>query len=151
MVMTDSPPPSDRPERASGAFFAPFWPVLFVFAAIGLTVCGLLFLHEPGPPAVTEQAQPPLVIAEYEPPPPPTASDFRSPTVEPSEPEPPTSDRYELALQLERGDTIEKMLSDIGVPDADRKQIADKLKALLKKNKLVTGETITLSLQTLSD
>ena len=146
--MTDSPPPSDRSDRAPGAFFAPFWPVLFAFAAIGLAVCGLVFLHDSEPPAVTEEPQPALVIADYEPPPPPTASDFQSPA---SEPEAPTSDRYELALQLERGDTVEKMLADIGVPDADRRQIAEKLKALLKKNKLAVGETITLSLQTLSD
>jgi murein DD-endopeptidase MepM/ murein hydrolase activator NlpD len=151
MVMTDSPPPSDRPDRHSGAFLAPFWPVLFGFAVIGLAVGGLMLVHDPAPAPVVEQPQPALVIAENDPPPPPTTKDFQSPVAEPSEPEAPTSDRYELALQLERGDTIEKMLADIGVPDADRREIADKLKGLLKKNKLVTGETINLSLQTLSD
>jgi len=152
--MTDSPPPSDRSERASGAFFAPFWPVLFALAAIGLSVGGLLFLSAPIPPKAAKQAQPELAIAGIEPPPPPIARDFQSPTApapETPDAEAPTSDRYELALQLEQGDTIEKMLSDIGVPDEDRKQIAGKLKALLKRNKLAVGETIALSLQTLSD
>ncbi len=31
---------------------------------------------------------------------------------------------YELTLRLEKGDTVEKMLADIDVPEADRKQIA---------------------------
>ena len=66
-------------------------------------------------------------------------------------PEPPASDRYELTLRLEKGDTIEKMLADIDVPEADRKQIAGKLQALLKKNRLAVGETIELSLQTLPE
>ncbi len=36
----------------------------------------------------------------------------------------PASDLYELTLRLEKGDTVEKMLADIDVPEADRKQIA---------------------------
>ena len=68
-----------------------------------------------------------------------------------AEPEPPASDRYELTLRLERGDTIEKMLADIGVPEADRKQIAEKLQGLLKKKKLAAGETIDLLMQTMPD
>jgi murein DD-endopeptidase MepM/ murein hydrolase activator NlpD len=154
MVMTDSPPPSDRSERASGAVSALFWPVLFALVAVSLSVGGLLFLSAPAPPKAAKQGQPELAIAEIEPPPSPTARDFQQsapPAAETPDAEAPTSDRYDLALQLERGDTIEKMLSDMGVPDEDRKQIAGKLKALLKKNKLAVGETITLSLQTLSD
>ena len=68
-----------------------------------------------------------------------------------AEPEPPASDRYELTLRLETGDTIEKMLADIDVPEADRKQIAEKLQALLKKKKLAVGETIELLMQTMPD
>lgn len=64
-----------------------------------------------------------------------------------SEPEPPAPDRYELTLRLEKGDTIEKMLADIDVPEADRKQIHEKLKALLKKRRLPVGEEIELLLQ----
>ena len=64
-----------------------------------------------------------------------------------SEPEPPASDRYELTLRLEKGDTIDKMLADIDVPEADRKQIHERLTALLKKKKLAAGEEIELLLQ----
>ena len=42
-------------------------------------------------------------------------------------------------LRLETGDTIEKMLADIDVPEADRKEIDEKLRALLKKQKLAVG------------
>ncbi|MEI6202713.1 MAG: M23 family metallopeptidase, partial [Enhydrobacter sp.] len=58
---------------------------------------------------------------------------------------------YELTLRLERGDTVEKMLADIDVPEADRKQIAERLQSLLKKRKLAVGETIELMMQTLPD
>ena len=43
------------------------------------------------------------------------------------------------------------MLADIGVPEADRKQIAEKLQGLLKKKKLAAGETIDLLMQTMPD
>lgn len=68
-----------------------------------------------------------------------------------AEPEPPASDLYELTLRLERGDTVEKMLADIDVPEVDRKQIAEKLQGLLKKRKLATGETIDLMMQTIPE
>ena len=68
-----------------------------------------------------------------------------------AEPEPPASDLYELTLRLERGDTVEKMLADIDVPEVDRKQIAEKLSGLLKKRKLATGETIDLMMQTIPE
>ena len=54
-------------------------------------------------------------------------------------------------MRLERGDTIEKMLADIDVPEADRKQIAEKLQGLLKKKKLAVGETIELIMQTMPE
>jgi murein DD-endopeptidase MepM/ murein hydrolase activator NlpD len=57
------------------------------------------------------------------------------------------SDRYELTLRLEKGDTVDKMLADIDVPEADRKQIHERLNALLKKKKLAVGEEIELLLQ----
>ncbi len=65
--------------------------------------------------------------------------------------ETPASDRYELTLRLEKDDTIEKMLADIDVPEADRKQIDEKLQAILKKRKIAVGETITLQVQTIAE
>ncbi len=111
---------------------------------------------------------PPVVLADSEAPPPPGADDFRGFQGKPAEPadfkgfqtkpadpgadaEPPASDRYELTLRLERGDTIDKILADIDVPEADRKQITAKLNGLLKKKKLAVGETIELLVQTLPD
>jgi murein DD-endopeptidase MepM/ murein hydrolase activator NlpD len=73
------------------------------------------------------------------------------PGATPGEPDPPASDRYELTLRLEKGDTIEKMLADIEVPEADRKQLDEKLRALLKKQKLAVGEAINLVIQTVPD
>jgi len=116
-----------------------------------------VLLRDRPPAALVERVSPELVvapelvIAEVEPPPPPGSADFQIQPVAPSESEAPSEARYELALQLQRGDTVEEMLDDVGVPDADRKEIADALKKLLKKNRLAVGETITLSLQTLPD
>jgi murein DD-endopeptidase MepM/ murein hydrolase activator NlpD len=73
------------------------------------------------------------------------------PGATPGEPEPPASDRYELTLRLEKGDTIEKMLADIEVPEPDRKQLDEKMRALLKKQKLAVGEAINLVIQTVPD
>src|SRR6185369_3410129 len=94
-------------------------------------------------------------LANSEPAPPVGAADFQSgfggfgmrPGATPTEPDPPASDRYELTLRLEKGDTIDKMLADIDVPEADRKQIHEKLNALLKKRRLPAGEEIELLLQ----
>ncbi len=101
----------------------------------------------------------PIALPSIDPPPPLAATEFSgfqgkpsAPTSEPEpEPDAPGSDRYELTLRLERGDTIEKMLADIDVPEADRKQIATKLHALLKKRRLAVGETIELDLQTIPE
>ncbi|MFZ5784776.1 MAG: peptidoglycan DD-metalloendopeptidase family protein [Pseudomonadota bacterium] len=94
-------------------------------------------------------------LPEAEPPPPLAAADFSGfqdrPAEAVSEPEAPTSERYELTLRLERGDTVEKLLADIDVAEADRRQIGDKLRALLKKRRLPAGETIELELQTLAE
>ncbi|MBM3650486.1 MAG: M23 family metallopeptidase, partial [Alphaproteobacteria bacterium] len=92
---------------------------------------------------------------DLEPAPPITNSDFAGFQLKPgqpaAEPEPVASDVYELTLQLERGDTIEKLLADIAVPEADRKQIAERLASLLKKRKLAVGETVELMMQSLPD
>src|SRR5215211_2555844 len=159
MVMTDSPPPSDRPRTAKSLAFALFRPVLFAVGVIGLALGGLVLLHRSNPeiaalPAPTQLPVPtpppvpaPIVLADSEAAPPIAPSDFKNlsldlrgfsmkPPEPNSEAEPPASDRYELTLRLEKGDTVEKMLADIDVPAVDRKQIHERLAALLKKKRL---------------
>jgi murein DD-endopeptidase MepM/ murein hydrolase activator NlpD len=174
MVMTDSPPPSDRldsPKTApQGLVLVLFRPVLFAFAAIGLTIGLLVVLHR-GDPGVATAPPPqpaevvtatPVDLPPPEPAPQIAASDFQGfqpnaagqPATAPTQQadaEPPVSDRYELTLRLEQDDTIEKMLADIDVPEADRKQIDEKLQAILKKRKIAAGETITLQVQTIAE
>ncbi|MDP3163546.1 MAG: peptidoglycan DD-metalloendopeptidase family protein [Reyranella sp.] len=153
------------------------WPVLgatgLIAGTLFLALGGLLITQRPIPDVATAQAEPPplvlanLTLADIEliPPPPLTSAEFTSSTfqgvelkgfqMKPPDPaaeaEPPASDRYELTLRLERGDTVEKMLADIDVPEADRRQIAEKLQALLKKKKLAAGETIELLMQTMPE
>jgi murein DD-endopeptidase MepM/ murein hydrolase activator NlpD len=175
MVMTDSPPPSDRSNATQsgpqGLVLALFRPVLFACTAIGLTV-GLLVAFHHGAPmvAIAPVPQPEtaaVTLPDPEPAPQITARDFQGfqpggpdqPAVPPGQPsqqqqadaEPPASDRYELTLRLEKGDTIEKMLADINVAEADRKQVDDKLQEILKKRKIAVGETITLQVQTIAE
>ncbi len=172
-----SPPsdrPRAAKSTAKSLAFALFRPVLFAVGVIGLALGGLVLTHRSNPeiaalpaprnlPIPTPAAPPPpIVLADSEPAPPIASTDFRplTPNIggdlrgfsmkppEPnSEPEPPASDRYELTLRLEKGDTVDKMLADIDVPEADRKQIHEKLNALLKKRRLPVGEEIELLLQ----
>jgi len=171
--MTDFPSPSDRPKAAKSIAFALFRPVLVAVGVIALALGGLVLSHRSNPeiagldrqaPA-SPAALVPVVLVDPEPAPPLTAAEFKGsafqglelkgfqmkPPDPAAEPEPPASDRYELTLRLERGDTVEKMLADIDVPEADRKQIAEKLQTLLKKKKLATGETIELLMQTMPE
>ena len=157
--MTDFPSPSDRPKAAKSAVFRLLRPALFSIAVIGGTVGAALLMHgRPGPDiAVAAPATPDSAIALPEPdlPPPLADSDFKgfqpSPSDAQGDTEPAASDRYDLTLRLERGDTVEKVLADINVPADDRKQIAAELKSLLKKRRLPAGETVDLQLQTLSE
>jgi len=167
--MTDSPPPSGRPETAKMAALVLLRPLLFAIGAIGLTLGLLVLMQQPNgrgdpqvatapalPPAPHVRAVPPEpVLPGPDPAPPIAASDFQGFGMKPGatagEPEPPASDRYELTLRLEKGDTIEKMLADIDVPESDRKQLDEKLRALLKKQKLAVGESIVLLIQTVPD
>jgi murein DD-endopeptidase MepM/ murein hydrolase activator NlpD len=163
MVMTDFPSPSDRPKTAKSPAFALFRPVLFAVGVVALALGGLVLTHRSNPeiaalPPPAPQPAPPspaIVLADPEPAPPLSAAEFKGFEMKPAdpaaEPEPPASDRYELTLRLERGDTVEKMLADIDVPEADRKQIAERLQGLLKKKKLAAGETIELLMQTLPE
>lgn len=166
--MTDSPPPSGRPKPAKSPALSLLRPVLFAIGAVALALGGLIAtqrfnpevaaLPPPAPAPEPAPASPPpaVALADPEPPPPLTSAEFKGFEMKPpdqaAEPEPPGSDRYELTLRLERGDTVEKMLADIDVPEADRKQIAEKLQGLLKKKrKLAVGETIELLMQTIPD
>jgi murein DD-endopeptidase MepM/ murein hydrolase activator NlpD len=167
--MTDSPPPSGRPESAKVALFVLLRPVVFAVGAIGLTLGALLLLHRgsPPPPPASQMAETPVFMPDPGPPPPAvtdadfksfTANDFKGfqagpPPGQPGQPtqqpeEPPAPDHYQLTLRLEKGDTIEKMLVDIDVPEADAKQIATALQAVLKKRRIAVGEEIDLELQT---
>lgn len=159
--MTDFPSPSDRPKTAHSAAFRLFRPIFFAVGAIGATVGAVIIIHHQAetqiaaatPPSAP--ALPSIALPDPEPVPPITTADFKGfdlkPADQQADAEPPASDRYELTLRLERGDTVEKVLADINVPEADRKQIDAALKALLKKRRLAVGESIDLQLQTMSD
>ena len=159
--MTDFPSPSDRPKTAHSAAFRLFRPILFAVGAIGATVGAVIVIHhqaETQIAAVTPPAAPALpsiALPDPEPVPPLTTADFKGfdlkPADQQADAEPAASDRYELTLRLERGDTVEKVLADINVPEADRRQIDAALKALLKKRRLAVGESIDLQLQTMPD
>ena len=163
--MTGSPPPSGRSESAKSALLALFRPVLFVATAIGLTLVVLVAAPsaDPSPSA----PQPARKVADQRRSSParsgavapdhrggfPRASRASRPSPprrqhQPADPEPPASDRYDLTLRLEKGDTIDKMLADIDVPEADRKQIDQALQAILKKRRIAAGEEIQLEIQT---
>lgn len=159
--MTDFPSPSDRPKTAHSAAFRLFRPIFFAVGAIGATVGAVLVIHhqaETQIAAITAPAAPALpsvALPDPEPAPPITTADFKGFDLksadQQADAEPPASDRYELTLRLERGDTVEKVLADINVPEADRRQIDTALKALLKKRRLAVGESIDLQLQTMPD
>jgi len=161
--MTDFPSPSGRPKGGKSLAFALFRPVLFAIGAIALALGGLVLSHRANPEiavlppvaAPAPAAAAAIALTDPEPPPPLTAAELKGfqmkPADQAAEPEPPASDRYELTLRLERGDTVDKMLADIGVAEADRKPIAEKLQQLLKKKKLALGESIELLMQTLPD
>lgn len=168
--MTDFPSPSDRSNAAKtapvGLLWALFRPFLFASGLIGVTIGILLVLPRPPAQIATAPTQAtPVELPTPEPAPPISAAEFDGFKLKPepsrsaqsnappananqsNEPEPPASDRYELTLRLEKGDTIDKMLADIDIAEADRKQIDDKLRGVLKKRKLSVGETITLAIQ----
>lgn len=145
------------------ALLALFRPVLLGTAAIGLGLGILVVLNRPDPRTPPPRpapkiAAPPIALPDPEPAPPITPADFQGfqgfqgkpgqPRPQPAEPEPPASDRYDLTLRLEKGDTIDKMLADIDVGEADRKQIDRALQAILKKRRIAPGEEIQLDIQT---
>lgn len=164
--MTGSPPPSDRPESSRLALVALFRPVLLVVSALGLTAFvivltlgALTVLHRRAPPPETDIGSTPIAVVAPSPEPPPiTAAEFkgfqgfeaRPAAVAPRQPdpEPPSNEPYDLTLRLEKGDTIEKMLADLDVPEADRRQIEQALQGILKKRRIAAGEEVQLEMQT---
>jgi murein DD-endopeptidase MepM/ murein hydrolase activator NlpD len=152
MVMTDSPSPSDRPESAGPAASGLFRPVLFAVAAIGLTLAGAVLVHRPQQVATAVSPAASVKLPDPEPMPPLTSADFQGFQLKPQDPQADAaSDRYDLTLRLERGDTVEKVLADINVAEADRKQIDNAAKSILKKRRLPVGQSIDLQMQTLAD
>ncbi|WIM11888.1 MAG: hypothetical protein OJF58_002847 [Enhydrobacter sp.] len=157
--MTDFPSPSGRPGTASLAALRLFRPALFVVASIGATVGATMVMHyRPASDAVADvrpTPEPAIVLPDPQPAPPLTAADFQGFRLKPADPqtddEPSAADRYELTLRLERGDTVEKVLADINVSPADRRQIDAEFRAALKKRRLPIGQSIELQLQTLPD
>ena len=149
--MTDSPPPSGRLESPPSAAFALFRPVLIAVSTVSVALAALVLTEAPRVDVAAPAPPAEIVLAEVEVPPPPSTDDFKAKPVEPGDAEPPAGDKYDLALRLERGDTVEKLLADIGVAEPEARQIAEKLQSLLKKNKLATGETLNLTVQTLPD
>ncbi|MBS0546671.1 MAG: peptidoglycan DD-metalloendopeptidase family protein, partial [Proteobacteria bacterium] len=75
-----------------------------------------------------------LPVAGIAPPAPPVSADF---ALEP----------YDLELRLQKGDTLDGMLADIGVPAEDRAAIAQALAKFLRRHPLSAGEAVQLSLQ----
>lgn len=164
--MTGSPPPSDRPESSRSVLVALFRPVLFVVSALGLTgfvialtLGALTVLHRRPPPPETDIGSTPIAIVAPSPEPPPiTAAEFKgfqgfearpaAATPRQPDPEPPGNEPYDLTLRLEKGDTIEKMLADLDVPEADRRQIEQALQGILKKRRIAAGEEVQLEMQT---
>ena len=159
--MTDFPSPSDRPKTAHSAAFRLFRPIFFAVGAIGATVGAVIVIHHQAETQIAAVTAPAalalssIALPDPEPAPPITTADFKGFDLksadQQADAEPPASDRYELTLRLERGDTVEKVLADINVPEADRRQIDTALKALLKKRRLAVGESIDLQLQTMPD
>jgi murein DD-endopeptidase MepM/ murein hydrolase activator NlpD len=161
--MTDLPSPSGRPGNAFSAAFGLFRPVLLAAGAIGVALGALLLsqLAAPSdeasaPPPATAPAPVAVALPGPEEAPPVTAADFkgfqvRLPAEPAAEPEPARTEPYEVTLRLERGDTVDKLLADLDVPPADRRQIDEKLKGLLKKRRLAAGETLNLVLQNMPE
>ncbi len=137
--------------------------MLFAAGVIGLTLGALIVIHgRPEPRTASAAPSPPpptrvpaIVLPDPQPAPPLTSADFQGFQFKPPEQHPeaeqPASDRYDLTLRLERGDTVEKVLADIDVLEADRKEIDAALKSLLKKRRLAIGQSIDLELQTVPD
>lgn len=148
--------PSGRRRRCRKAISAALWPVLFALVVVA-AASGLAGLRPRAPaPLVLSSAHLPATPMErvqaalargLDEAPPPTSDDFRFQTAQPVASNAASGAPYDVALQLQRGDTLDKLLGDNGVRPADRAAIAAALAPLLNKSRLVAGETVHLSLQ----
>jgi murein DD-endopeptidase MepM/ murein hydrolase activator NlpD len=142
-VMTGSPLPSDRPATARAAL----WSFLFATGVLATTAAVVfaldraidLHLTGPAPTAPTTVELPPTDIEA-------------APAVTPTEFEQadaalPGGETYELTLNIAPGDTVERMLADIDVPEADRARVGQALAIQLGDRRLASGEPVRLVLQ----
>jgi murein DD-endopeptidase MepM/ murein hydrolase activator NlpD len=127
--------------------FMPARLVALAFGSIALVGAGLLLVpltaRTPAPPLPLRAVE----LPDPELPPPVELSELQPPQVA----EPETGETYELTLDLARSDSVERMLADIHVVEADRKRADQALSELLGERKLATGEQINLVLQALRD
>ena len=121
-------------------------------------ICAVLALRQRPSAIVVEisRAERVQVVPEiegYEPPPPPTAAEFQLVMAQARQGAPAAlfNEPCDVTVRLERGGTLDGVLSDIGVVDDDRAAITDAFEALLKKRRLATDETLRLSLQLPAD
>jgi murein DD-endopeptidase MepM/ murein hydrolase activator NlpD len=144
--MTGSPLPSDRPATAK----AVLWSFVFAIGVVGTTtavVAGVDHMLELGltaPPLVAAAPPPPriLEIPQAEPPPEITTAE-----IEQADAAAPGGETYELTLNLENGDTVERMLADFDVLESERQRAGQALTTLLGDRRLASGEPVRLVLQ----
>jgi murein DD-endopeptidase MepM/ murein hydrolase activator NlpD len=105
-----------------------------------------LTLQSPVATAVPPQT---LELPEPDVPPPVETAELRPPQT--PAPEPEGGESYSLTLDLARGDSIEQMLADLHVADAEIRHAGEALAELLGERKLASGEQINLVLQELPE
>lgn len=59
--------------------------------------------------------------------------------------ETPQNDRLDLVLRVDRGDTLTKILTDVGVPVADANNAVEALRAIFNPRRLQVGQTLTVT------
>src|SRR6478672_4005983 len=105
-----------------------------------------LTLQSPVATAVAPQI---FELPEPDAPPPVETAELRPPQT--PAPEPEGGESYSLTLDLARGDSIEQMLADLHVADAEIRRAGEALGELLGERKLASGEQINLVLQELPE
>jgi murein DD-endopeptidase MepM/ murein hydrolase activator NlpD len=110
----------------------------------GLALPAILVLHGNRLPegVVLERRMAKPEIAAVEPPALPGSADFggTEATAVPAAP-------YDVELRLQPGDTLDRVLADIDVPEDDRNGITDALSRFLKHSPLAAGQSVQLTLQ----
>lgn len=139
--MTGSPLPSDRPATARAAL----WSLLFATGVLATTAAVVFALDQAIGSRLTVARAPAsieLPPTDIEAAPPVTPIEF-----EQADAALPGGETYELTLNIATGDTVESMLADIDVPEADRLRVARALAAQLGDRRLASGEPVRLVLQ----